>query len=104
MADRFLIPSWYLQPGTWPYWIPNGLTAFPALGNDAWTQNPPSSDSMGGILGTLAEPTASLRRNKMGLGGILGALGASAESQASGIPYWLQTAMPFGVAFEAPRP
>jgi hypothetical protein len=104
MADQFLTPGWYLLPGTWPYWIPNGLTAFPALRNDAWTQNPPSSDSKGGILGTLSEPTARLDRSKLGLGGILGALGASAESQASDIPYWLQTAMPFSAALEAPRP
>jgi hypothetical protein len=104
MADQFLTPGWYLQPGTWPYWIPNGLTAFPALGNDAWTQNPPSSDSTGGILGTLTEPSSDLHQSKLGFGGILGALGASGESQASAIPYWLQTAMPFSVALEAPRP
>jgi hypothetical protein len=103
MADQFLTPGWYLQPGTWPYWI-NGLTAFPALGNDAWTQNPPSSDSTGGILGTLAKPNPGLDRSKLGLGGILGALGASGESQASAVPYGLQTAMPFSVALEAPRP
>jgi hypothetical protein len=104
MADHFLTPGWYLQPGTWPYWIPNGLAAFPALRNDAWAQNPPSSDSKGGILETLAEPNPSLDRSKLSLGGILGALGASAESQASGIPYWLQTAMPFSGVLEAPRP
>ena len=104
MADQFLTPGWYLQPGTWPYWIANGLTAFPVLGKNAWTQNLPSSDSTGGILGTPAEPNASLDRGKLGSGGILGALGASAESQASDIPYWLQTAMPFSAALEAPRP
>jgi hypothetical protein len=103
MADQSPTPGWYLQPGTWPYWIPNGLAAFPALRNDAWTQNPPSSDLKGRILGTLAEPNASLDRSKLSLGGILGALGASAESQASGIPYWLQTGMPFSVALEAPQ-
>ena len=102
MADQFLTPGWYLQPGGWPYWIANGLAAF-APRNDAWIQNLPSSDSKGGILGMLAEPTASLDRSKSSLGGILGALGASAESQASGIPYWLQTAVPFSVALEAPR-
>jgi hypothetical protein len=58
MADQFLTPGWYLQPGGWPYWIANGLAAFAAPRNDAWTQNLPSSDSKGGILGTLAEPTA----------------------------------------------
>jgi hypothetical protein len=104
MANQFLTPGWYLQPGTWPYWIPNGLTAFPALGNDAWTQNTPSSDLKGGILGTLSEPIASLDRSKLGSGGILGAFGASGESQASAIPYWLQTAMALSVALEAPRP
>jgi hypothetical protein len=104
MVDQFPTPRWYLQPGTWPYWIPNGLAAFPALRNDASTQNSPLPDSNGGILGTLAESNPSLDRSKLGLGGILGALGASAESQASGIPYWLQTAMPFSVALEAPRP
>jgi hypothetical protein len=45
-----------------------------------------------------------LDQSKLGLGGILGALGASAESPASGIPYWLETAMPFSMALEAPRP
>src|SRR5262245_40382313 len=104
MANQFLTPGWYLQPGTWPYWIPNGLTAFPALGNDAWTQNPRSSDWTGGILGTLTEPSSDLDQSKLGFGGILGALGASGESQASGIPYWLQTAMPFSAVLEAPRP
>jgi hypothetical protein len=82
MADQFLTPGWYLQPGGWPYWIANGLAAFAAPRNDTWTQNFPSSDSKGGILGTLAEPTASLDRSKLSLGGILGALGASAETQA----------------------
>jgi hypothetical protein len=103
MADQFLMPGWYLQPGGWPYWIANGL-AMAAPRNDAWTQNFPSPDSKGGILGTLAEPTASLDRSKSSLGGILGALGASAEIQASGIPYWLQTAMPSDVVLGAPQP
>ena len=69
MADQFLTPGWYLQPGGWPYWIANGLAAF-APRNDAWIQNLPSSDSKGGILGMLAEPTASLDRSKSSLGGI----------------------------------
>jgi hypothetical protein len=103
MADQFLTPGWYLQPGGWPYWIANGL-AMAAPRNDAWTQNFPSPDSKGGILGTLAEPTASLDRSKSSLGGILGALGASAEIQASGIPYWLQTTMPSDVVLGAPQP
>jgi len=104
MADQFLTPGWYLQPGSWPYWAANGLATFAAPQNDAWSQNPSASDSKGGILGILARPTASLDRSKLSLGGILGALGASAESQASDIPYWLQTAMPFSAAVEAPRP
>jgi hypothetical protein len=104
MVDQFLTPGWYLQPGSWPYWAANGLATFAAPRNDARTQNPSASDSKGGILGMLAEPTASLDRSKLPFGGILGALGASAETQASGIPYWLQTAMPFSAALEAPRP
>jgi hypothetical protein len=104
MADQFLTPGWYLQPGGWPYWIANGLAALAASRNDAWTQNFPSPDSKGGILGTLAEPTASLDRSKSSLGGILGALGASAEIQASGIPYWLQTVMPSDAVLGAPQP
>jgi len=104
MADQFLMPSWYLQPGGWPYSIANGLAAFAAPRNDAWTQNFPSSDSKGGILGTLAEPNASLDQSKSSLGGILGALGASPETQASGIPYWLQTAMPSDLVLGAPQP
>jgi hypothetical protein len=104
MVNQFLTPSWYLQPGSWPYWAANGLATFAAPQNDAWSQNPSASDSKGGILGILTEPTASLNRSKLSLGGILGVLGASGENQASAIPYWLQTAMPLGVALEAPRP
>jgi hypothetical protein len=100
MADQFLTRGWYLQPGSWPYWAANGLATFAAPQNDVWSQNHSAPDSKGGILG----PTASLDRTKLSFGGILGALGASTESQAPGIRYWLQTAMPFSVALEAPRP
>ena len=61
MADQFLTPGWYLQPGSWPYWTGTGLATFAAPRDDAWTQNPPSSDSKGGILGILARPTVSIR-------------------------------------------
>jgi hypothetical protein len=104
MVDQFLTPGWYLQPGSWPYWAANGLATFAAPRNDAWTHNSSASDSKGGILGMLAEPTASLDRRKLSLGGILSALGASAETQASGIPYWLQTAMPSDMVLGAPQP
>jgi len=64
MADQFLTPGWYLQLGSWPYWAANGLATFGAPQNDAWSQNPSASDSKGGILGILTEPTASLDRSQ----------------------------------------
>jgi hypothetical protein len=100
MADPVLTPRWYLQPGAWPYWLPNALAAFAAPRNDASIQNSPWPESAGGILGGLLQAA----RGKIGAsraparGGILGPLTASSDNQSSSFPYWLQTGMPFGLS------
>jgi hypothetical protein len=111
MADPVPTPRWYLQPGAWPYWLPNALAAFAAPGNDSSIQNSPQPASNGGILGLLAQPGAGLDQNKVGAsglppvsGGILGMLTASPEAQTSSIPYWLQTAGHFGFGLGRPLP
>jgi hypothetical protein len=113
MADQLLTPGGYLQPATWPYWIPNGLATLPVPQEAALIQNAPWPASNGGILGLLAQASAGLDRSKLGgsrsampsaSGGILGELTASPGNQSSSIPYWLQTAMPFDFEVKAPLP
>jgi hypothetical protein len=55
MADPVLTPRWYLQPGTWPHWLPDAFAAFAAPRNDALIQNSPWPESTGGILGGLLQ-------------------------------------------------
>jgi hypothetical protein len=110
MADQLLTPGWYLQPAIWPYGIPNGLAAFSTPGNDPSVQNSPWPAANGGILGPLGRASAGSARSRFSesrspaSGGILGALTAPPESPTPSIPYWLQSAMPFGLQFGALLP
>jgi hypothetical protein len=84
--DQFLTPAWYLQMGSWPFSIPNGLVTFPTPESESSIQNSRQSVSSGGILGLLAQASAGSRRStrsdsrsakRSASGGILGTLTAS---------------------------
>jgi hypothetical protein len=57
MNDQFPLPSWFMRPETWPYWMPNSVLGArtPALPRDAWDAPWPGT-SRGGILGNLTRP------------------------------------------------
>lgn len=88
MLDKFPSLSWYPQPETWPYWMPNSLldSAFtlPPPPNHVWEQSlstsprsPTRSSSTGGLLGDFEQPNDTW-------GASTGLLDSALQSNADG--------------------